>query len=203
MKAGAIQHKPLIQSMWPAAGPHVWIRGAALAVLGVMLLTLSAKLKVPFYPVPMTMQTFVVLVLGAAYGARLGAMTVLAYLALGALGLPVFADTPERGVGLVYMAGPTGGFLIGFVAAAFVVGTLAERGWDRSLAWLFAAMAIGHAALFAFGVAWLAALIGWPKAWALGVAPFYLATLLKTALGAATVAGLRSITAHAQSAKDQ
>lgn len=203
MKAGAIQHRPLIQTLWPAAGPYVWIRGVSLAFLGVALLTLSAKLKVPFYPVPMTMQTFVVLVLGAAYGARLGALTVLAYLALGAAGLPVFADTPERGIGLAYMAGPTGGFLIGFAAAAFIVGVLAERGWNRSVAWLFAAMAVGHAVLFAFGVTWLAALIGWPKAWALGVAPFYLATLLKTALGAATIAGLQSLTAQVQGAKDR
>lgn len=203
MKAGAIQHRPLIQTLWPAAGPYVWIRSVSLAFLGVALLTLSAKLKVPFYPVPMTMQTFVVLVLGAAYGARLGALTVLAYLALGAAGLPVFADTPERGIGLAYMAGPTGGFLIGFAAAAFIVGVLAERGWNRSVAWLFAAMAVGHAVLFAFGVTWLAALIGWPKAWALGVAPFYLATLLKTALGAATIAGLQSLTAQVQGAKDR
>ncbi len=203
MKVGAIQHQPLIQTMWPAAGPYVWIRGLSLACLGVALLALSAKLKVPFYPVPMTMQTFVVLVLGAAYGARLGGATVLAYVALGALGLPVFADTPERGIGIVYMAGPTGGFLIGFVAAAFVVGILAERGWDRSIAWLFAAMAIGHVVLFAFGATWLAALIGWSKAWALGVAPFHVATLLKTALGAATIAGLRSLTAQIQDAQDQ
>ena len=109
------------------------LAGAALlALAGSLLLTLSAKVQVPFYPVPITMQSLVVLCLGATLGARLGAATVVLYLLEGALGLPVFAGTPERGIGLAYMAGPTGGYLIGFVAAAYLVGLLAERGWDRS-----------------------------------------------------------------------
>ncbi len=199
MERRTVEHATLIQALWPASGPNVLLRGALSVLAGAILLTASAKLKVPFYPVPMTMQTFVVLVLGAAYGARLGTGTVLTYLALGAVGLPVFADTPERGLGFAYMVGPTGGFLVGFAAAAFAVGALAERGWDRSIAWLFLAMAVGHVVLFAFGVTWLAALIGWTKAWALGVAPFYLATVLKTALAAATIAGLGSVAAKLRS----
>jgi biotin transport system substrate-specific component len=181
----------LASTLWPAEGDvSAPLRALILAVLGTALLTLSAKLKVPFYPVPMTMQSLVVLVIGATYGWRLGAATVALYLVEGALGLPVFADTPERGLGLPYMMGPTGGYLVGFVLAAAIVGWLAERGWDRSVPLTFAAMAIGHAVLFAAGFAWLATLIGPEKAWTLGVEPFWLATLLKTALGAALVPAL-------------
>ncbi|MEZ5845034.1 MAG: biotin transporter BioY [Hyphomicrobiaceae bacterium] len=156
----------------------------AIAVVGSLMLALSAKVQVPFWPVPMTMQTLVVLVLGAALGARLGAATVLVYLAEGAMGLPVFAGTPEKGIGLAYMFGPTGGYLVGFVLAAFLVGWLAERGWDRSVLRLFAAMTLGHVVILALGFAWLAGLIGIEKAWLLGVVPFIAATVLKTALGA-------------------
>jgi hypothetical protein len=121
----------LLGTLWPAEGDTRSIgRALVLAVAGTLLLTLSAKMKVPFYPVPMTMQTLVVLVIGAVYGWRLGVATILLYLAEGASGLPVFADTPERGIGLAYMMGPTGGYLLGFVVGAAIVGWLAERGWD-------------------------------------------------------------------------
>jgi biotin transport system substrate-specific component len=177
--------------LWPA-GQGVRdgaLRAAVLMLAGTALLTLSAKLQVPFWPVPMTMQTLVVLIIGAAYGWRLGGATVLLYLAEGAVGLPVFAGTPERGLGLSYMAGPTGGFLIGFVAAAMVTGYFAERGWDRPLWRLIALMAIGHVVIFAFGLGWLATLVGWAKAWTLGAVPFVWATVLKTALAAALLQG--------------
>jgi biotin transport system substrate-specific component len=136
----------------------------------------------------MTMQTMVVLVLGVAYGSRLGAATVALYLLQGAIGLPVFADTPERGVGIAYMAGPTGGYLAGFLAAAWLAGAIGQGGLLR----LAAAMLAGHAVIFAFGLAWLATAIGVEKAWLVGVAPFLLATLLKSALGVALVAGLKA-----------
>jgi biotin transport system substrate-specific component len=165
------------------------LRAVLLALAGSVLLTLSAKLKVPFHPVPMTMQTMVVLVLGVAYGSRLGAATVALYLLQGAVGLPVFADTPERGIGLAYMAGPTGGYLAGFLVAAWFAGA---AGGGGGLARLAAAMLGGHAIIFAFGLAWLAAAIGPEKAWLLGAAPFLLATLLKSALGVALLAGLRA-----------
>jgi biotin transport system substrate-specific component len=154
---------------------------------GALILTLSAKIQVPFWPVPMTMQTFAVLCLGAVLGARLGALTVLLYLAEGAIGLPVFAGTPEKGIGFAYMTGPTGGYLVGFVIGAYVAGWFAERGWDRSIPRLFLAMLVGHVLIFVPGVLWLANLIGAEKAWTLGVAPFYAATLFKTALGAVLV----------------
>lgn len=162
------------------------LRAALLVLAGSVLLTLSAKLKVPFHPVPMTMQTMVVLVLGVAYGSRLGAATVALYLLQGAAGLPVFADTPERGIGLAYMTGPTGGYLAGFLVAAWVAGAIGQGGVVR----LAAAMVAGHAVIFAFGLAWLAAAIGAQNAWLVGAAPFALATLLKSALGVALLAGL-------------
>jgi biotin transport system substrate-specific component len=184
----------LASTLWPVGSEMSGVvRAVALAVLGTVLLTISAKIKVPFYPVPMTMQSLVVLVIGATYGWRLGAATLALYLVEGAVGLPVFADTPERGIGLAYMMGPTGGYLVGFLLAAAVVGWLAERGWSRTIPLTFAAMAIGHAVLFAAGFAWLATLIGPEKAWVAGVAPFGLATLLKTALGAALVPALWSL----------
>ena len=148
-------------ALWPArpdAGGL--LRAVVLALAGTVLLTVSAKLKVPFYPVPMTMQTLVVLVLGASLGWRLGAATVLLYLAEGTFGLPVFADTPERGIGLAYMVGPTGGYLLGFLAGAVVVGWLAELGLGRSVAGMGVAMTLGHVAIFLFGFAWLAVQIG-------------------------------------------
>jgi biotin transport system substrate-specific component len=157
-------------------------RDVALAIAGSLLLTLSAKLQIPFWPVPMTMQTFVVLVLGTAFGWRLGAATVALYLLEGALGLPVFAGTPERGIGLAYMTGPTGGYLAGFLAAAMLCGRLAERGWDRSMWRTALAMTIGHVLILFLGWAWLAVLIGPEKAYLTGVAPFYAATVAKTLL---------------------
>jgi biotin transport system substrate-specific component len=191
----APSHALLAQSVWPESQSK-FLRAAVLCLAGSALLTLSAKIQVPFWPVPMTMQTYVVLLLGAMYGSRLGVATVLFYLLQGAAGLPVFAGTPEKGLGLAYMMGPTGGYLVGFVVAAWVVGWFAERGWDKSIVRLFAAMALGHVVIFAFGVAWLATLVGASKAWALGVAPFYAATLFKTGLGAVTLPAVWALVAR-------
>ncbi len=183
-----------LSAVWPESRDSL-LRLSATVMLGTLLLTASAKIQVPFWPVPMTMQTFMVLFLGAALGARLGALTVLLYLTEGALGLPVFAGTPEKGLGIAYMAGPTGGYLIGFMAGAFVVGWLAERGWDRSVSRLFVAMLLGHLVIFGFGVAWLTQLVGsYEKAWLLGVTPFYAATVFKTALGACLMPALWHLT---------
>jgi len=175
-----------IAAMWPRrAGAGVRI--AALTLLGSLALAASAKLQVPFYPVPMTMQSLVVLLLGMAFGWRLGTATVLLYLAEGLAGLPVFAGTPEKGIGLAYMMGPTGGYLVGFVFAAALLGWLAERGWDRSLWRTALALSLGHALLFVPGIAWLAVFVGWPKAVALGLTPFLWGSVVKTALGVALV----------------
>ena len=162
----------LAQSLWQTGDER--LKFLLLAVMGSLALWLSAKIQVPFYPVPITMQTFVVLVVGMAFGWRLGATTVLLYLAEGALGLPVFAGTPERGIGLAYMVGPTGGYLLGFLVAATAVGWLGQRGWDRRIATTLAAMALGTAIIYVPGLIWLGTAIGWDKpVLELGLWPFF------------------------------
>ena len=161
------------------------VRTGAAVVVGSLLLTLSAKLSIPFVPVPMTMQTLVVLALGMVLGPVAGASAVLLYLAQGALGLPVFAGTPEKGIGLAYMVGPTGGYLLGFVLAAFATGTLARRAWDRSVVGTVGAMLIGNAIIYVPGLLWLGSVVGWDKPvleW--GMTPFLLGDLAKLALAA-------------------
>ena len=183
------QPSTFVSAIWPAATATSarFARLSVLAIAGTLALAVSAKAQIPFYPVPLTLQTVVVLLLGAASGGRLGAATVALYLVEGALGLPVFAGTPEKGLGLAYMMGPTGGFLLGFLVAAAFVGFCAERGQDRSIGRLLVVMAAGHAIIFAFGLSWLAAIIGWDKAWMGGAEPFILATLVKTLLAAAVM----------------
>jgi biotin transport system substrate-specific component len=169
--------------LWPAQGASRALRAVLLALLGSALLTISAKIEVPFYPVPMTMQTLVVLLLGMAYGARLGTATVLLYLAEGAAGLPVFAGTPERGIGIPYMLGPTGGYLVGFVLSAAITGWLTERRRDWPA--LVLAVTAGSIVVFIPGVLWLAQLIGFEQSIAKGLMPFLWATLVKGAIAIA------------------
>ena len=183
----------LVASLWQARGSLRLARDAAFAVGGALALALSAKVQVAFYPVPMTLQTLVVLALGAAYGARLATATVSLYLAEGFLGLPVFAGALA---GPGYMAGPTGGYLAGFLAAAALIGFVVDHGWDRSWPRLLAAMALGHAVIFAFGFSWLAVLVGPGKAFALGVAPFAAATVVKTLLACALIGAARGAVAR-------
>ena len=184
MADSRLLHSPLAQSLWPAAAGGQVARNLVLAVLGSVALAVSAKISVPFFPVPMTMQTFVVLTIGRAFGGRLAGATVLLYLAEGALGLPVFT----KGAGLAYMAGPTGGYLLGFLVAAAAMGRLAEMGWDRSLARTLPAMLLGQVVIFGFGVAWLVQIVGdWDKALTAGLLPFVWGEVFKTALAAATL----------------
>ena len=179
----------LADRLWPTTEGQAILRAVVLAVFGSLLLWASAKVQVPFYPVPMTLQTAVVLLIGVAYGPRLAAGTLLLYLAEGAVGLPVFAGTPERGIGLAYMVGPTGGYLAGFLAAAVIAGWTAER----SRHWLTTALGLLAAivAIHLLGAAWLATLVGPAKAVSLGVLPFLLGDAVKLALvTAAAEAGL-------------
>ena len=152
-------------------------------LVGIALLTASAHIKIPFYPVPLTMQTLVVLGIGMTYGVRLGGVTLLGYLAAGVIGLPVFAG----GAGIAYMMGPTGGYLAGFFVAAVVLGVLAERGWTRNWATSAAAMLIGNAIIYLLGVGWLTSLIGWDKAVQFGLLPFLYGDVLKLIIAAVGV----------------
>lgn len=158
---------------------------AGLVALGVGLLALSAKIQLPMWPVPVTMGTFAVLCLGAAYGMRLGLVTILSYLAIGALGFNVFSGSTSDTNGLAYMMGGTGGYLVGFVLATLVMGHLAARGWDRSATWMALAMLVGNAVIYVPGLLWLGQLYGWDKPildW--GLWPFLIGDALKLALAA-------------------
>jgi biotin transport system substrate-specific component len=174
----------LSQSVLASSNRLTLLQQVLLAVAGSLLLWVSAKVQVPFWPVPMTMQTFVVLGLGAAFGWRLGMATVVLYLLEGAMGLPVFAGTPEKGIGLAYMAGPTGGYLAGFVVAAGITGWLAERGFDRNVLTMGLAMLAGTVAIYTLGLGWLGALVGYEKAVQFGLVPFIPGDIAKLILAA-------------------
>ncbi len=175
----------LSEALGPSEGMSLRVKQALLILAGVAALTIAAKIRVPMWPVPITMQTFAVLVIGAAYGMRLGVATLLAYLAVGAAGLAVFTGDSA---GLAYMMGPTGGYLVGFAVAAGVMGWLAAHGWDRTVAGMGFALLIGNAVIYAFGLPWMAWLF-WAErgtAWVLqwGMTNFLLGDALKLALAA-------------------
>lgn len=179
---------PLVGRLVPAEGISRILAQVLLAVAGTLLIWASAKVKVPFYPVPVTMQVFVIMALAATYGFRLGLATILLYLAEGAFGMPVFTDTPEKGLGIAYMMQATGGYLAGFVVMTAIVGWFAERGFDRNPFVLFGVMLAGLAVMYALGLYWLGALLGWDKPileW--GFYPFILADLTKIALASCLV----------------
>jgi len=151
-----------------------------LIFLGTIALTVSAKLKIPFYPVPMTMQTFVVIFLGLAFGYKIGLATVGVYLIEGIIGIPVFSNSPEKGIGLVYFTGPTMGYLIGFMSAVFLAGYLEFK---NNILVIFSKLIFSVSTIYLFGVLWLGTLIGWDKPiLELGVTPFLLAELFKICL---------------------
>ena len=146
-------------------------------VIGSILLTISAKIKIPFYPVPMTMQTFVVLFLGISFGYKIGIATVGLYLIEGIFGLPVFSNSPEKGVGIVYFTGPTMGYLIGFLLATFLAGYLDLK---TNIVSIFLKLILSVSVIYILGLIWLGTLIGWDKPiFQLGAAPFLLAELFK------------------------
>jgi len=145
--------------------------------IGSILLTISAKVKIPFYPVPMTMQTFVVLFLGVSFGYKIGLATVGLYLFEGIIGLPVFSNSPEKGIGLVYFTGPTMGYLIGFLGATFLAGYL---DFKTNIISIFFKLILSVSVIYILGILWLGNLIGWDKPIIqLGVSPFLLAELFK------------------------
>ena len=148
--------------------------------IGSILLTVSAKIKIPFYPVPMTMQTFAVLFLGLSFGYKIGLATVGLYLFEGIIGIPVFSNSPEKGVGLIYFTGPTMGYLIGFLFATFLAGYL---NFKTNIIFIFLKLIISVSVIYILGVLWLGNLIGWDKpVIQFGVTPFLLAELFKIVL---------------------
>ena len=180
-----IRYNVLSQVVGAEAGFALRCKQAALLVAGVLFLALAAKIKVPMWPVPITMGTFAVLTIGAAYGPRLGLVTMMVYMLVGALGFDVFAGSSAEVSGLSYMLGSTGGYLVGYVMATLALGVLAQRGWDRSVSWMALAMLIGNSLIYIPGVLWLGQLYGWDKpilAW--GLTPFLVGDALKLALAA-------------------
>ena len=156
------------------------LKSLIIIFIGSIALTISAKLKIPFYPVPMTMQTFVVLLLGISFGYKIGLATVSLYLLEGIIGMPVFSNSPEKGIGLIYFTGPTMGYLIGFLFATFFAGYM---NFKTNIFLIFFKLILSVSIIYILGVLWLGNLIGWDKPIVqLGVTPFLLAELFKILL---------------------
>ena len=162
------------------------IKSLIIIFLGSIILAISAKVKIPFYPVPMTMQTFVVLFLGLSFGYKIGLATVSLYLLEGIIGLPVFSNSPEKGVGLVYFTGPTMGYLIGFLPAVFLTGYFKFGDWTKktngNVEFFFMnliKLLISVSIIYLLGLLWLSNLIGLEKALIFGLKPFLIAELFK------------------------
>ena len=166
------------------------LKKISIVLFGTLLLTISAKIKVPFYPVPMTMQTFVVVLIGITLGWKLGLATVFAYLFEGAIGLPVFAGTPEKGIGISYMMGPTGGYLVGFLSSVFIAGFV---NLNKNIFIKFCLISLSIFAIYLTGVPWLAYLAGWEVAYVWGIKNFVLAEILKIAILAITAEKLLKV----------
>tara|TARA_B100000963_G_scaffold361924_1_gene400922 strand:- start:1440 stop:1991 length:552 start_codon:yes stop_codon:yes gene_type:complete len=159
---------------------HRLVKNLFIVLIGTVCLAISSKVKIPFYPVPMTMQTLVVLVIGVALGWKLAVATIALYLFEGIIGLPVFSGTPEKGIGLVYFIGPTMGYLIGFLAAAFIAGKFK---YNNNIISNFLKLLLSVSTIYLFGLIWLGQLIGWDKPlFKLGAEPFLLAELFKILL---------------------
>ena len=167
------------------------IKNLFIALIGTIFLAISAKIKIPFYPVPMTMQTFVVLIIGIGFGWKLGLATISLYLFEGIIGLPVFAGTPEKGVGLVYFSGPTMGYLIGFLISAFVAG---KFNYNNNFFSNFLKLTFAISFIYILGMFWLGGLIGWDKPiFKLGAQPFLLAELFKILIATFAINHIKKI----------
>ena len=156
------------------------IKFTLITIVGTILITISAKIKIPFYPVPMTMQTFIILLLGVCLGSKMGLAVVSLYLLEGIVGLPVFANSPEKGIGIIYFTGTTMGYLIGFLLAVYFAGSFK---YDKGLINSFIKLIFSVSLIYILGLIWLGMLIGWDKPlFKLGVQPFLLAELFKILL---------------------
>ena len=162
-----------------------------IALIGSIILAISSKIKIPFYPVPMTMQTFVVLMIGVGFGWRLGLTTVALYLFEGIIGLPVFSGTPEKGFGLIYFTGPTMGYLLGFLVAVYFSGKFI---YDNNIIKNFLKLFFATSLIYIFGIAWLGNIIGWDKpVIQLGAQPFLLAELFKILIATFAINKIKKI----------
>ena len=167
------------------------VKNLFIALIGSILLAISSKIKIPFYPVPMTMQTLVVLIIGIGFGWKLGVATITLYLFEGIIGLPVFAGTPEKGVGLVYFTGPTMGYLIGFLVTTFFAG---KFNYNNNLINNFLKLTFATSFIYILGMLWLGGLIGWDKPiFKLGAQPFLLAELFKILLATFAINQIKKI----------
>lgn len=191
--AFALNDKVLIDTFANNEGAMRRAKQAIMVILGVAVLALTAKMQffIPGNPVPVTLTTFAVLTIGAGYGARLGALTIAGYLALGAMGLDVFAGSSAEKAGLVYMMGGTGGYLVGYMLAALALGVAARKGWDRNVVTMGLAMLVGSALIYIPGLLWLHQFAsGWEQTLAWGITPFLIGDALKLALAALIVPAL-------------
>ncbi|MEP3639379.1 MAG: biotin transporter BioY [Paracoccaceae bacterium] len=196
----ATLNNKVLSEVWGVSeGIGLRVKQAALVVLGIAILAIAAKIKVPMWPVPITMGTFAVLSIGAAYGARLGLATILGYMIVGAIGFDVFAGSSAEEFGLTYMMGGTGGYLVGYVLATFALGMLARRGWDRSIVWMALTMLIGNVLIYVPGLIWLGQLYGWDQPilqW--GLTPFLIGDALKLGLAAVILPAVWSFVGKAR-----
>ena len=200
--AFALNDKVLIDTFADNTGAVRRAKQAIMVVLGVAVLALTAKMQffIPGNPVPVTLTTFAVLTIGAGYGARLGALTVAGYLALGLMGMDVFAGSSAENAGLVYMMGGTGGYLVGYMLAALALGVAARKGWDRNVVTMGLAMIVGSAIVYVPGLLWLHQFAsGWEQTLAWGITPFLIGDALKTALAALVVPALWKLIGNARS----
>ncbi|MCV6592936.1 MAG: biotin transporter BioY [Silicimonas sp.] len=189
----------LTETFWAGEGSQVWLKRAVLVIAGVLALAVAAKIKIPMWPVPITLGTFAVLTIGTAYGPRLGLATIAAYLVVGALGFDVFAGSSAEKFGLTYMMGGTGGYLVGYALAAMALGWFARQGWDRSFGKMALALLIGNAIIYVPGLLWLGQLYGWDQpilAW--GLTPFLIGDALKLVLAALAVPAIWKMVGNAR-----
>ena len=189
----------LAEAIFPQTGLALRVKQLVLVAAGIATLVLAAKIKIPMFPVPMTMGTFAVLSIGAAYGTRLGLATILGYMLIGALGFDVFAGSSAEVSGLSYMMGSTGGYLVGYVLAVMALGVLAHKGWDRARGKMALALVLGNALIYVPGLIWLTVLYGLEAlilSW--GLTPFLLGDVVKLALAALLLPALWSLVGRAR-----
>ena len=197
----ALNDKVLTEAFGPSEGTALRIKQAFMVILGIAVLALTAKVQlfIPGNPVPITLTTFGVLTIGAAYGPRLGLLTIAGYMAVGALGFDVFAGSSAEKAGLVYMMGGTGGYLVGYVLAAMALGFAARNGWDRNVLLMALAMLVGNALIYIPGLLWLHQFAtGWEQTLAWGLTPFLIGDALKLGLAALLLPALWKLVGDAR-----